>query len=216
MALVLTRLRRAELMAVQWRDVNLEDERSSLLVRRGKGGKPRRQPLPSQLVAEPERWRRERDPSPTDPVFCGLAGRRLQANILTDVIRRTATGAGLTKHVTAHTHYVTPPRRGCARRRETRDSSRSTWGTPTSRPSAATRTSPARRCTLQCRRSPTGPPRTRHPRPPGPTRTPGKPGGRRERIPADEPARPRSARRAVRCGVERCRGFPGRPRRAIP
>jgi integrase/recombinase XerC len=103
MALVLTGLRRAELMAVQWRDVNLEDERPSLLVRRGKGGKPRRQPVPSQLVTELERGRSERDPSPTDPVFCGLAGRRLQANILTDVIRRTATGAGLTKHVTAHT-----------------------------------------------------------------------------------------------------------------
>jgi integrase len=103
MALVLTGLRRAELMAVQWRDVILEGERPSLLVRRGKGGKPRRQPLPSQLVAELEGWRREREPSPTDPVFCGLAGRRLQGNVLADVIRRTARGARLSKHVTAHT-----------------------------------------------------------------------------------------------------------------
>jgi integrase len=103
MALVLTGLRRAELMAVQWRDVNLEDERPSLLVRCGKGGKPRRQPLPSQLVTELERWRRERAPSPTDYVFCGLAGGRLHANVLTDVIRRTGRGAGLSKHVTAHT-----------------------------------------------------------------------------------------------------------------
>jgi integrase len=103
MALVLTGLRRSELMGVQWRDVNLEEERPSLLVRRGKGGKPRRQPLPSQLVAELAAWRREREPSPTDPVFCGLAGRRLQANVLTGVIHRTATGAGLSKHVTAHT-----------------------------------------------------------------------------------------------------------------
>lgn len=103
MALVLTGLRRAELMAVQWHDANLADERPSLLVRRGKGGKPRRQPLPSQLVAELERWRDEREPSPTDPVFCGLAGGRLHANVLTDVIRRTSRGAGLSKHVTAHT-----------------------------------------------------------------------------------------------------------------
>ena len=103
MALVLTGLRRAELMAVQWRDVSLEGDRPSLLVRRGKGGKPRRQPLPSQLVAELERWRSERRPSPADPVFCGLAGRRLQANVLTDVIRRAAKRAELSKHVTAHT-----------------------------------------------------------------------------------------------------------------
>jgi integrase/recombinase XerC len=103
MALVLTGLRRAELIAVQWRDVNLDDERPSVLVRCGKGGKPRRQPLPSQLVDELERWRRARDPSPPDPVFCGLAGGHLQANVLTDLIRRTTKGAGLTKHVTAHT-----------------------------------------------------------------------------------------------------------------
>jgi len=103
MALVLTGLRRSELIAVQWRDVSLEDDRPSLLVRQGKGGKPRRQPLPSQLVAELERWRREREPSPAEPVFCGLAGGRLQGNVLADVIRRTVRGAGLSKHVTAHT-----------------------------------------------------------------------------------------------------------------
>jgi integrase len=103
MTLVLTGLRRAELMAVQWQDANLADDRLPLLVRRGKGGKPRRQPLPSQLVAELEHWRYERQPSPTDPVFCGLAGGHLHANVLTDVIRRTSRRAGLSKHVTAHT-----------------------------------------------------------------------------------------------------------------
>jgi site-specific recombinase XerD len=103
MALVLTALRRAELTAVDWRDLTLEGERPSLLVRRGKGGKARRQPLPSQLVSELASWRRECEPAPTDPVFCGLAGGRLHANVLTDVIRRSASRAKLTKHVTAHT-----------------------------------------------------------------------------------------------------------------
>lgn len=103
MGLVLTGLRRSELIAVRWRDVSLEGDRPSLLVRRGKGGKPRRQPLPSQLVEELEQWRRERQPSLEQPVFCGLYGGTLQANVLADVIRRTVRRAGLSKHVTAHT-----------------------------------------------------------------------------------------------------------------
>jgi site-specific recombinase XerD len=103
MALVVTGLRRSELIGVRWADVNLEGDRPSLLVRQGKGGKPRRQPLPSQLVAALERWQRDREPSPTDPVFCGLAGRTLQGNVLADVIRRTARRAELSKQVTAHT-----------------------------------------------------------------------------------------------------------------
>lgn len=103
MALVLTGLRRAKLIKVQWRDLYLESACPSPLVHRGKGGKPRRQPLPSQLVAELQGWRREREPLPHAYVFCGLAGGRLQANVLSDIVRRTAVRAGVTKHVTAHT-----------------------------------------------------------------------------------------------------------------
>ena len=72
-------------------------------MRRGKGGKPRRQPLPTPLAARLERLRIERRPAPSDPVFCGLNGGRLRANILAEIIRRSAARAGLTKHVTAHT-----------------------------------------------------------------------------------------------------------------
>jgi site-specific recombinase XerD len=103
MALVLTGLRRSELIAVCWRDVDLDGPHPSLLVARGKGGKPRRQPLPSQLAGELERLRREREPAPQDPVFCGLAGRRLQPTALARIISRCASRAGLAKHVTAHT-----------------------------------------------------------------------------------------------------------------
>ena len=102
-ALVVTALRRAELMAVDWRDVTLDDPRPSLLVRKGKGSKPRRQPLPSQLVAELKDWRARREPGETDPVFCGLEGGRLSPTALTRIIARSARGAGLPKHVTAHT-----------------------------------------------------------------------------------------------------------------
>jgi site-specific recombinase XerC len=39
----------------------------------------------------------------SDPVFCGLAGGRLQETILADIIRRATKRAGIEKHVTAHT-----------------------------------------------------------------------------------------------------------------
>ena len=75
----------------------------TLLVRRGKGGKPRRQPLPAGLAGEFRALRTARAPSPEAPVFCGLAGRRLQQTILAEIIRRATKRAGLEKHVTAHT-----------------------------------------------------------------------------------------------------------------
>jgi integrase/recombinase XerC len=103
LTLVMTGLRRSELIALDWGDVTLDGPRPSLLVRCGKGGKPRRQPLPTQLVGRLERLRDERDASPSGPVFCGLHGARLQPAILDDIIRRASTRAGITKHVTAHT-----------------------------------------------------------------------------------------------------------------
>src|SRR6266508_3183984 len=44
LALVTTGLRRSELCALEWRDLDLDGRRRSLLVRNGKGGKSRRQP----------------------------------------------------------------------------------------------------------------------------------------------------------------------------
>jgi hypothetical protein len=87
LTLAMTGLRRSELIALDWSDVTLDEGRPSLLVRRGKGGKPRRQPLPAELAAALERSRTTRDPAACDPaacdpVFCGLAGGRLQPTIL--------------------------------------------------------------------------------------------------------------------------------------
>ncbi len=101
--LVTTGLRRSELCGIDWRDLDLDAAGPSLLVRRGKGGKPRRQPLPVGLAGELRTLRRERDPSPDAPVFCGLAGRRLQQTTLAAIIHRASARAGLEKHVTAHT-----------------------------------------------------------------------------------------------------------------
>jgi integrase/recombinase XerC len=103
LALVTTGLRRSELCALEWRDLELGGREPSLLVRCGKGSKSRRQPLPASLAGELQRLRAEREPEPTDPVFCGLEGGRLQETILGDIIRRAAKRAGIEKHVTAHT-----------------------------------------------------------------------------------------------------------------
>ena len=46
LALVATGLRRSELLALDWADLDLDSDRPSVLVRCGKGGKPRRQPIP--------------------------------------------------------------------------------------------------------------------------------------------------------------------------
>ncbi len=103
LTLAMTGLRRSELIGLDWGDVTLDGPRPSLLVRRGKGGRPRRQPLPRELARRLSRWRSEREASASDPVFCGLGGARLQPTILAGIIHRSATRAGIDKHVTAHT-----------------------------------------------------------------------------------------------------------------
>ncbi len=103
LALVTTGLRRSELIALDWADLELDGSRPSLLVRAGKGGRPRRQPLPAQLARELAQLRRSLGAAGEEPVFCGLAGGRLQSTILANLIRRAADRAGLDKHVTAHT-----------------------------------------------------------------------------------------------------------------
>jgi integrase/recombinase XerC len=103
LALVTTGLRRSELCALEWRDLELDGRKKSLLVRHGKGDRPRSQPIPARLARELREVRDADVRKPTDPVFCGLYGGRLQETILADIIRRAAARAGIEKHVTAHT-----------------------------------------------------------------------------------------------------------------
>ena len=53
LALVTTGIRRAELLALDWADLDLESDRPSLHVRHGTGGRPRRRPLPASEPWEP-------------------------------------------------------------------------------------------------------------------------------------------------------------------
>ena len=103
LTLVTTGLRRSELCALEWQDLELDGRKKSLLVRHGKGDKSRSQPIPARLARELRKVRDARQPRPTDPVFCGLAGGRLQETILADIVRRAATRAGIEKRVTTHT-----------------------------------------------------------------------------------------------------------------
>jgi site-specific recombinase XerD len=103
LTLVQTGLRRAELIALDWSDLELEGARPSLLVRCGKGGKPRRQPLAGTLARELAALRATRQAPAEAPVFCGLEGNRLQPTILASIIHRAAKRAQLEKRVTVHT-----------------------------------------------------------------------------------------------------------------
>jgi integrase/recombinase XerD len=115
LALVTTGLRRSELCALEWRDLELGRREPSLLVRCGKGSKSRRQPLPTSLARELRRLRGARQPEPTDPVFCGLEGGRLQETILAEssVAPRSEPGS---RSTLPRTRCATPRRPGSAKR----------------------------------------------------------------------------------------------------
>lgn len=103
LTLVATGLRRSELLDLNWSDLDLDSDRPSLLVRLGKGGKPRRQPLVPALAEELVKRRVALTPGAGDPVFCGAQGKRLQRSILGVIIRDAAERAAIDKRVTAHT-----------------------------------------------------------------------------------------------------------------
>ncbi len=103
LALTLTGLRRSELIALDWGDLDLDGPSPWLLVRSGKGGRPRRQPIAAALVHELRELRTATNPPPHSPVFRGLRGGRLQPTVLAAIISRAAARAGIEKHVTVHT-----------------------------------------------------------------------------------------------------------------
>jgi site-specific recombinase XerD len=95
-------LRRSELLALDWTDVDLE--RRLLQVRKAKGGRQRIVPI--HPVLEPlfvdNLQVRAHDPEPA--LFVGVQGRRLSQTIMTQTFLRYARAAGVTerKRVTPH------------------------------------------------------------------------------------------------------------------
>ena len=102
-ASVATALRRAELIALDWGDLELDGPRPSPLVRRGKGERPRRQPLTAQLVGHAPAAAPALHPRPSDPVICGLGGKRLTVSILCTSSAAPPAASLDGKPVTAHT-----------------------------------------------------------------------------------------------------------------
>jgi site-specific recombinase XerD len=103
LALALTGVRRSELIALDWGDIDLDAPSPSLIIRCGKGGRSRRQPIAPALVHELRELRTATNPSPESPVFRGLRGGRLQPTVLAAIISRATERAEIKKHVTAHT-----------------------------------------------------------------------------------------------------------------
>jgi integrase len=144
LALVTTGLRRSELCALEWRDLELGGREPSLLVRHGKGSKSRRQPLPATLARELRRLRAARKPEPT-PSSAGsrAADCRKRSSPTSSVAPRSAPGS---RSTSPRTRCATPRRLGSGRKAAIPASSPSTLATPTFQPSCGTRTSTARSC----------------------------------------------------------------------
>ncbi len=96
-------LRISEALALELRDVDLEA--GTLRVRHGKGNKSRTVGLDEQTAAMLARWidrRRKLSPGARAPVFCTLAGGRVDASYVRHLLPRLAAKAGLDRRVHAH------------------------------------------------------------------------------------------------------------------
>jgi integrase/recombinase XerC len=96
-------LRRAELLALGWDDVDLD--RRLIRVRQAKGGRQRVVPIHPALVPLFAASLSTRTPLRDPALFVGVQGRRLTATILAQTFRRYADAAGVTqrKRITPHT-----------------------------------------------------------------------------------------------------------------
>jgi len=96
-------LRISEALALELRDVDLQA--GSLRVRHGKGDKSRTVGVDEQASALLARWldrRRRLSPGARAPIFCTLAGGRMDASYIRHLLLRLAAKAGLDRRVHAH------------------------------------------------------------------------------------------------------------------
>ncbi len=92
-------LRRAEVCALDWQDVDMQT--GLVRVRSGKGGKARSAVIGASTRRALLAYRRTRaSPHAEAPVFCNRAGRRLSGNAVRIMLRRLSGRTGI--HITAH------------------------------------------------------------------------------------------------------------------
>lgn len=97
--LALTGIRRAELFALQWQDIDFEAQTMRV---RGKGMKERVLPLQADLARDLWQLLHTRLPLHSQAVFLTQNGTPMQKDSLARVINRAISAAGLTDRVTAH------------------------------------------------------------------------------------------------------------------
>jgi len=96
-------LRISEALSLELRDVDLQA--GTLRVRHGKGDKSRTVGVDEQTAALLARWldrRRKLSPGARAPVFCTLAGGRVDTSYVRHLLPRLAAKAGLDRRVHAH------------------------------------------------------------------------------------------------------------------
>lgn len=96
-------LRLAEALALRPGDIDRDAQ--TVLVRKGKGGKPRTVAIDAGGLLMIERWlarRRDLDLPPTAPLLCKLNGSPWAPQAVRRVLRDAATRAGITKRVHPH------------------------------------------------------------------------------------------------------------------
>ena len=100
-----TGLRSKELLALQWRDIDLEE--GVIHVKLGKGGKQRMLFLNERVLADMRFYREQILAGNETPVFCShiynrkkISERRLGGRHLADIVRTSANAAGLKRNVT--------------------------------------------------------------------------------------------------------------------
>lgn len=102
-------LRRAELLALDWHDIDLD--RRLIRVRQAKAERQCVVPIHPALVPLFLAYLTTRTPHSDPALFVGVQGRRLTAAILAQTFRRYADAAGVTqrKRVTPHTCATSSP-----------------------------------------------------------------------------------------------------------
>lgn len=96
-------LRISEALALELRDLDLD--KGTIRVRHGKGDKSRTVGVDEQTAALLQRWldrRRRLSPGARAPVFCTLAGGRLDTSYVRHLLPRLARRAGIERRVHAH------------------------------------------------------------------------------------------------------------------